>query len=375
MSESNKTKLSGDASPWQPSAPKSSLSAGAAPFAPGTGKKTTLPVASKPSAPLPPTPMTGKPASEVAANSGLSATAAPYSPARLSPTAKGTPAFPVPPTTATTAAPVAEGPAAIGHGKEAPQPVSPVALSTDGASLSTNAAGATSSSSSEISNFASSTLVVKTPKQAAPAGEAPKFSYSWGLICNNHLDPKNYTGIEIRRVGDIEQFWRLWHHVPLFSSKVSTSAGSAYTYHWFKGTIKPSWEDPSNVAGGILTVTVVPGDRISFLDDKGRVLIDDMYMSILMLVTGAAKPAVAVVNGVTIKSRNGVALDLWLDTTEVAKIKALAEAVREAIGPLDERFEKERFAYMSNAQRAAAPPPTTGYKGKVIKAEKKIDYY
>lgn len=368
------SKLSHGAAPFVPksSTPSSSvglkpnLSASAAPFTPVSKKVAAVAAAAAASASAPapvpvvptaPTPLTAKPfnAAEVAAGSGLSASATPYSPTRTSPTAKGTPAFP--------SAPVAQA-AALASAAPAPAPApAPVDVP--------------SSATENASNFAASKLVVKNPKQApVHSMDVPKFSHSWGLICNNHLDPKNYTGVEIRRVGDIEQFWRLWHHVPLFSSKVSTSAGSAYTYHWFKGTIKPSWEDTANANGGILTIPMLTMDRVSYLDAKGKTIIDDIYMTILMFATGAAKPCSSHINGITIKSRNGVAIDLWLDTTDSEKIKGLVEAVREAIAPLDNKYEKEKFAYMSNAQRVAAPAPTSsGYKNKAAKVEKKIDYY
>lgn len=364
------TKLSSEAPPFVPggstsSAPNASLRAAAAPFMPSKST-TAMNVAARVTGAAAPAPVasTLKPF--------LNASAAPYCPTRTSPTAKGTPAFPAAATTAApaaTAAPV-KAPAAIG---QSPAPVSPV--SADGVSST----GATNSSSSaEASVFAVSSLVPKTPKRApANSMDVPKFSHSWGLICNNHLDPKNYTGVEIRRAGDIEAFWRLWHHVPLFSSKVSTSAGSAYTYHWFKGTIKPSWEDRANANGGILTIPMLTADRVSYLEAKGRTIIDDIYITLLMFATGAAHPTSANVNGITIKSRNGVAIDLWLDTTDAEKIKALVAAVRAVIAPIDNKYEKEKFAYMSTAQRVAAPAPSTssGYKAKAAKVEKKIDYY
>ena len=198
--------------------------------------------------------------------------------------------------------------------------------------------------------FETSKLVIPETKPIPP--EAPKFNSLWTLYADDHPvligdTAKFFDPVQIKQVGDLETFWRLWRYLPLPSRRVPS-----FTYQWFRKDIKPSWEEPRNKNGGTVNIVVYDKDRQG-LQSKGAV--DDSFLLVVLACTGETLAESTSVNGIVLKIRKSTTLQLWTSTSELRTLQILSNSVRALLAQTLEVKALAKFDFFSHSSQAAAP--------------------
>lgn len=203
-----------------------------------------------------------------------------------------------------------------------PEPTTPAAAA---AAVATDAETTPIKPKSEV--FKDSKLPVPDAAREPPAAPIA-LNAAWTLHADDHaimigMDQKAsfHDPVVIHTVKDLEQFWRLWRHVPNPMSRTPN-----FTYYWFRKDVKPNWEDSRNKNGGTLNAILFDRDRIG-LQDRG--VVDDAFMVAVLACTGESIAESTIVNGVVLKLRQkSVMLQLWTTVTAKAQLQALADSLR-----------------------------------------------
>ncbi|CAJ1010147.1 putative Eukaryotic initiation factor 4E [Leishmania naiffi] len=184
---------------------------------------------------------------------------------------------------------------------------------------------------------------------------------SWDLYADDHQGSNNtashsspsstmsFEPIFVSNVSDVESFWRLWRYLP-----TPSALPTVYTYSWFRKYIKPEWEHPRNKKGGTITIVVFDRDR-SGLSDKQ--VLDDVFMAMLVGAVGESfHECSTTLNGVMLKVRSNkpVTLQLWTAHSEVGKLRAFANSVRDALSKIMGAKTLQKLEYYSHHQKHAA---------------------
>ncbi|KAG5474840.1 hypothetical protein LSCM4_04017 [Leishmania orientalis] len=184
---------------------------------------------------------------------------------------------------------------------------------------------------------------------------------SWDLYADDHQGSSNtasnsspdstmsFEPIFVSNVGDVESFWRLWRYLP-----APSALPTVFTYSWFRKDIKPEWEHPRNKKGGTISIVVFDRDR-SGLSDKQ--VLDDVFMAMLVGAVGESfHECSTTLNGIMLKVRSNkpVTLQLWTAHSEVGKLKAFANSVRDALGKIMGAKTLQKLEYYSHHQKQAA---------------------
>ncbi|KAG5474499.1 hypothetical protein LSCM1_03285 [Leishmania martiniquensis] len=184
---------------------------------------------------------------------------------------------------------------------------------------------------------------------------------SWDLYADDHQGSSNtasnsspnstmsFEPIFVSNVSDVESFWRLWRYLP-----APSALPTVYTYSWFRKDIKPEWEHPRNKKGGTISIVVFDRDR-SGLSDKQ--VLDDVFMAMLVGAVGESfHECSTTLNGIMLKVRSNkpVTLQLWTAHSEVGKLKAFANSVRDALSKIMGAKTLQKLEYYSHHQKQAA---------------------
>ncbi|CAG9577365.1 putative eukaryotic translation initiation factor [Leishmania major strain Friedlin] len=184
---------------------------------------------------------------------------------------------------------------------------------------------------------------------------------SWDLYADDHQGSSNmasnssptstmsFEPIFVSNVGDVESFWRLWRYLP-----APSALPTVYTYSWFRKDIKPEWEHPRNKKGGTISIVVFDRDR-SGLSDKQ--VLDDVFMAMLVGAVGESfHECSTTLNGIMLKVRSNkpVTLQLWTAHSEVGKLKAFANSVRDTLTKIMGAKTLQKLEYYSHHQKQAA---------------------
>lgn len=288
----------------------------------------------------------------------LNVAAAPYTPKKRSPTARGTPTFPD--------APAPPMPVASGLQPVLQYAESPV-ISTTGSPTTSSVASPMSAlapppqPAGERNPFAKSTLVVPEVVKEAPKDNKMEFHSAWTLWADDHPltlgEQKFMEPVLVRDVSDLASFWALWWHCPSPSS-----CTPSWTYNWFRRLIKPVWEDPRNKNGGTFSFTIYDSDKPA--PGQSRESIDDVFMLVIMGLSGESIPEAGAVNGVTLKIRphRPVVLQLWTNTSDKARIGQFVAGLRAVVQRVLPSKCMDKLEYFSHtrmhqhSQSAAAAP-------------------
>lgn len=220
--------------------------------------------------------------------------------------------------------------------------------------------------------FAKSALVVPETVREAPGDNKLDFHSAWTLWADDHpITPGEQKFMEpvlVRDVSDLASFWALWWHCPSPSS-----CTPSWTYNWFRRLIKPVWEDPRNKNGGTISFNVYDPDKPS--PGQTRESMDDVFMLIIMGLSGESIPEASAVNGVTLKIRahRPVVLQLWTNTSDKARISAFVTGLRAVVQRVLPAKQVDKLEYFSHTrmhqhtQTAAAPTRFTKSSAKVSK--------
>jgi hypothetical protein len=215
--------------------------------------------------------------------------------------------------------------------------------------------------------FRTSKLVVPpTPKPAAEV----KLNTTWTLYAdshpinigssghsfNHHANTGDFNPIQLRTIGDMEGFWRVWRSVKPPSCQVPS-----FTFYFFRRTISPTWEDPRNRNGGTVTIPIWDRDRMTLHD---RLVMDDVWWLTTMALAGDSLPNAMLLNGASLKIRQrSIMLQLWTNSVDQAKLTEMANGLRallcETLGPNRPLDGLEFFAHSSADQTKPQSPLTS----------------
>lgn len=303
----------------------------------------------------------------------LNVAAAPYTPKKRSPTARGTPTFPE--------APAPPMPVASGL-----QPVlqfaeSPIVSSNGSPTTSTVVSplsAAVQQPSVDRNPFAKSSLVVPDTPKEIPSDHKLEFHTAWTLWADDHPltapgEQKQFMEpVLIRDVVDLASFWALWWHCPSPSS-----CNPSWTYNWFRRLIKPVWEDPRNKNGGTISFNVFDHDKPAGLS---REAIDDVFMLVIMGLSGESIPEASAINGVTLKIRphRPVVMQLWSNTSDKARLGQFVAGLRAAVQRVLPAKQVDKLEYFSHTRmhqhsQAASGGGNRFVKGAASKGSKTLE--
>lgn len=166
---------------------------------------------------------------------------------------------------------------------------------------------------------------------------------------------ETFEPVRLAAIADVESFWRLLRSVPTPASRTPR-----FTYYFFRKTIFPSWEEPRNKHGGTFSFMLWDSRTGS---DASRLLVNDVWTLLLAGLAGENVDESLIVNGICIKVRTRITVEIWTNTCAQARVRRFVASLREMLRRNLPTFSQERcfdrLEFVSNETNAAksAPPP------------------
>jgi len=365
----------------------SKLRAGASSFVPGGAPARKSPVPEDDDSAKPTSPTSNEPTSKspvsAAAMAKLRAGATPYTPTRRTPGSTKGGAFPAnPPADESLDRQPSPAPADDASGGKS-DATKPATLTETTATTPTSAGPLSPIYTGAADTFTTSKLEV--PAEPKPAEEV-KLHSTWTLFADSHPinigagggatfgpAPTDYNPTQLKSVSTLEGFWRLWRSIKPPSQQVPS-----FTMHFFRRPVTPTWEDPRNRSGGIVSIPLWDRDRMS-LQDRIAV-VDDAWWLITMALAGESLPHALALNGAVLKIRQRTTLlQLWTSNADQKQLTETVTALRAAMQPRFDgvsgisleglEFHKHASADTSKPQSPVVARPAKGKGAKPTKRE------
>lgn len=153
----------------------------------------------------------------------------------------------------------------------------------------------------------------KTPSEDTISDEK-QLNSTWALLYSDvitkkktQIDQDNFSDdlACVFKCGTITEFFRALNHV---KTPTQLRYKNSPTYYFFRDGIKPEWEHPSNLNGGMLRIIFKQHERSQYLDS--------FWIEMLLAVVGEQLPHSNLITGLILQRRNKEdRLCLWLKMT------------------------------------------------------------